>query len=964
MAGPWEKYRNATAERPPGPWTKYRNGAETSAPAPEAASEQPSEDETLLQQILGFGGDVLDTTGYLAQEAARGATNVVGAPVDLINASPMLLNLLPGEQGMTPMSDNPVGGSEHLWDLLTAPRDAVQGVTGSEVGDATPDNMIERIAGRVMEELGAAAVPGAGVLSAAAKYGTKGARAMQESARRGERMLGSLLETAASNPSKFVGKEALYATGAGVGAGAARETVSDGDPTTTTGSEALADLLGAIFGAASTGAMDVAQRTGRDVLAAATGRGGTEVVRDAVAGELARSAGAPTVPSGAMDTEALADALNSGSRVAKAVPGFQESTADVLQNPGVASLEYSRQSGDNAGAFVQRRDQNARAVNDAIEAEAPDATPGAFRQTLSTKRDDALLQSETQMYLAQTEFDKAADNLAAVQSGEARGQTIRVALDDALEKAKVVEREAWAGIDGDVDPTGLDAAFNEVKNSLTLAEQEVVSGDGSILAIPGRLNGAPADEDAALIAQVFGGTAESTEPVRLAEVTTLRGSLTDRARAARSAGDHNKARVLDKYVGAIDDFLDQAAPEVVEQMEAARAVTRDLNDRFTRPTTPIAQTLDRNQGQPRVPDSEVASKFVRPDEGQASNIDALLKETDNAGDVRAALEDQVRAGAQKYLDNPEKLEAYLGQYKAVFDKFPELRDEFGTAAALKRKAKDATASHKQTQSDLGTDTTVGKNAIGRYLKFGDERAVDAMAGVVNAPDPAKAADELIQFTGGEPQAIEGAKAAFWKLVERDAKSSGITTRASGGEQTWRPQSLRNFLNNPKNRAVMERLYANDPEQLARIDEIADALADVDMRVTAKAQNSSGTPQALRGNEVLPSTETVGAYSFAYQRGQVGLPFIGLRLVSTMARKATLKGRSKEFQELLDKALLEPEVAEMLLREHNPANVKAMTRSAKLWLGSRAPAIAELLEGDEGEPSEDDALLEQIMGDAP
>lgn len=957
MSGPWEKYQSAApAEQAPGPWAKYQK------PAPAAAPEADG-DASLLSQIMDMGGQIADTAGHFAQEAARGVTNVVGAPVDLVNASPMLLNLLPGEQGMTPMTDRPIGGSEHLWDVLTKPRDALQAVSGSEVGDSSPDNAFERIGGRVAEELGAAALPGAGVLLGAARKGVKGARAMQQSAVPAERMLGSLLESAAANPSRFVGKETLYATGAGVGAGGARELVSDGDAETTTRAEATADLLGAIFGAGATGAVDAAQRTGRDVLAATTGAGSSEVVRDAVAGEVARAAGAPTAPSGALDTEAFATALSGGSRVGKAVPGFQESTADVLQNPGVASLEYSRQSGENAGAFVQRRDQNARAVNDAIEAEAPEATPGAFRETLSAKRDDALLQSETEQYLAQTEFEAAADKLTAAQSGEARGQTVRAALDDALEKAKEVERAAWAGIDGSVDPTGLDAAFDEVTDGLTLAERQVISGENSILAIPGRLTG-EVDEEAALLAQVFGDGTVPSDPVRLAEVTTLRSTLTDRTRAARSAGDHNTARVLDQYVGAIDQFLDETAPDIVEQMEAARAVTRDLNDRFTRPTTPIAQTLDRNQGQPRVPDSEVAGKFVRPDEGQASNIDALLKETDNAADVRAALEDQIKAGAQKYLDKPDQLEKYLDQFSAVFEKFPELRDEFDSAAVRKRAADAATDAHKQTQRDLGTETTAGRNAVGRYLRFGDERAVDAMAGVVNAPDPAAAADELLQFTGGEPKAVEGAKSAFWKLIERDAKSSGVTTRASGGEQTWRPQSLRNFLQNPKNRAVMERLYANDPEQMARIDEIANALAEVDMRVTAKAPNSSGTPQALQGSEVLPSTETVGAYSFAYQRGQVGLPFIGLRLVSTMARKATLKGRGREFQELLDKALLEPEVAELLLREHNPANVAAMTRSAKLWLGNRAPAIAELLEGEESEQSEEDDLLGIIEGDSP
>ncbi len=925
------------------------------AATPEPTPAPVDEEQGLIDQIMGVGGDVADTAGYFSQELARGVTDLVGAPVDLVNASPMLLNLLPGEQGMQPFTEEPVGGSDHLWDMLTKPRDLAQEAIGSEVGDSTPDNMFERIGGRVMNELGAAAVPGAAIASKAAKVGTQGARTMQQSARPVERFTGRVLESAAANPAKFAGKEATYATGAGVGAGVAREAVSDGDPTTTTPKEAAADLVGALGGALGTGVVETVQRTGRDVLTAATGKGGSTVVRDAAAGELARAANAPQVPSGALDTEALADVLATGGRVSRTVPGFKETTGDVLQNPGVASLEYSRQSGANSGEYATRRQDNVRAANEAIEEQAPTGTPGAFRETLSQKRDDTLGEATALNTQARAEFDEAADALAAAQSGEARGQTVRAALDDALAKAKDVEREAWAGIDGEVDPSGLKAEFDAVEQTLTLAEQQAVMGDRGILNIPGELSKGP-DEDAALMAQVFGDEAAPTA-TRLAEVTTLRSSLTDRARAARSAGDHNTARVLDKYVAAVDSFLDNAAPAVVEQMEAARAVTRDLNDRFTRPGTPVAETLSRNQGQPRLPDSRVTQKFVQPDEGQATNVDTLLRETNNAQDVREALEDQIRAGAQGLLDSPDRLEKYLGQYEQVFKKFPELRDEFGTAASLKRTSDEAASSLKATERDLGTPETQGTGTVGKYLKFGDERSVDAMAGVVNAPDPAKAIDELMEFSGGDAQAVEGARSAFWQLMRRDAQSTGSSTKVAGGEQTWRPQSLYNFLQDPKKRVVMERLYADDPEQMARVDEIAKALNEVDLRSSTKAPNSSGTPQAIKGNEVLPSTETVGAYSFAYQRGQVGLPFIGLRLVSTMARKATLKGRTAEFEQLIDEALLNPEVAEMLLREHNPANVAAMTRSAKLWWGNRANALVELMEG---EPTEDESLVDTIM----
>ena len=133
---------------------------------------------------------------------------------------------------------------------------------------------------------------------------------------------------------------------------------------------------------------------------------------------------------------------------------------------------------------------------------------------------------------------------------------------------------------------------------------------------------------------------------------------------------------------------------------------------------------------------------------------------------------------------------------------------------------------------------------------------------------------------------------------------------------------------------------------------------MDFGATGWVPNSSGTPQGLRGSEILPSTETLGSRGFAYARGQVGLPFLGLNIGSVIARRAILRGRGQDFQELLDQALLHPDLAATLLRDSNPADIRAMTRAARIHLGNRAAFLDDLLTDDE--PSFEDT----IMRDAP
>ena len=52
--------------------------------------------------------------------ANTGIAQVLGFPVDMINYAPVLLNLLPGKQGMKPFSDDPLGGAQTFKDLMAA----------------------------------------------------------------------------------------------------------------------------------------------------------------------------------------------------------------------------------------------------------------------------------------------------------------------------------------------------------------------------------------------------------------------------------------------------------------------------------------------------------------------------------------------------------------------------------------------------------------------------------------------------------------------------------------------------------------------------------------------------------------------------------------------------------------------------------------------------------------------------
>jgi hypothetical protein len=155
-------------------------------------------------------------------------------------------------------------------------------------------------------------------------------------------------------------------------------------------------------------------------------------------------------------------------------------------------------------------------------------------------------------------------------------------------------------------------------------------------------------------------------------------------------------------------------------------------------------------------------------------------------------------------------------------------------------------------------------------------------------------------------------------------------------------ALKKFLE--ENSAVAERLYKDNPEHLNRIREIADTLQGVNLSLTQRAPNTSGTAQGTQS--VLPTAETIASRVFAVQRGVVSPTFAAANVVGIIARKATKQAQVKAVNMMVDWALTDPDFAAQLLKENNPANKAALARSARSWMGNEASTLINLLDEDD------------------
>lgn len=818
-------------------------------------------------------------------------------------------------------------------------------------GRVLPGDGIGRVIERVGQEIGGTLLPigwagrTANALELAGKTGVAAARDMSPLAK-------MFVEPMLADSRQAIRRELSAATAAGLGAGMAREVAGDSPTVDVAGA-----LGGATLGSLGTG---IVARI-RDIVSALGGNPAyaSRLVRENVTDALLRNSDMatreldPADPFRPIDTTEMVRAISRPSRAETTIPGYVGSTADraaifdpvtgerVASDTGLADLEQARRTGgQNKLLFDQRRKANVSAVDAAVQAVAPQETPGTFRSALGAARDTQLRAAETAALRDRQAADDIIAALTPASQQADRGGMLRSQIEAGHEAAQARTRAAYdaVGQDVTVDPADLTATLDDALGSLNETERSLLP-EGLIERV--RRRGLAAED------------APPPEPISIDEAKSLRSEMNRRIAAALADpkaenGGRVAARALGRVSSALDNFIMSNLDEEQRALEmTARSTKQAEAEAFGRPGDPVAEAIaQRPGGVYKQTDANVARIFG----DDARKIDTLLSRVDTP-ETRTALREELLSRMR--TATARDVDGFLRAYGDRLDRFPGLRGEVEAAAGARRASEASAEASVDLRRVVGPG---GRGDVAKYLEFGDAQGQRAMKGVLASKDPARTADELLNYVGNAPGAVEGARRAFWDVMEERARSTGMTEVGAKGEQAWLPTKWRSFLNDANVRSVAGRLYRDDPEQWARVNEIADVLREASTgKAGAVANNPSGTATASRGQKVTLAEMQAKGYEVARRR--VNLLYFMTFMASRFANRAVASQSEAAFAKLLDKALLDPEVATELLKQNNPANRAVLTRRAKGWLGAEYVNGVNALLGPER--GEDDEMLDAI-----
>lgn len=433
-----------------------KQAAPTATAATEAAPAAPAE-PGWMDTAGGYAASLFDGV-------RQGTAMVAGAPVDLMNNAPRLLNILPGVEGVGPMTDNPIGGRDTI-DLL------LRG--GGLVSDYEPRSGGERIVNRVGEEIGASVVPTVGAIGRASAVAPQAVNRMVTAPRSvGEGIAGMFLKPAQVDPAGLMRREAAYAAGAGAGAGIANEVAGENQGV-------VSDLLGSLLGTGAIATFNGLLGGAKNLYAGATGN---PAYMDNVAGEVVadRLVDNSTqmqqqfARTGNVDTDQLVSALRRPAAVEDAVPGYRADIGDRTLDPGLSTFARNA-NGVSPGARTERLVANNTAVAERMSGLAPDGDASRLRVDLQSGVDRQIADALTAQDAARVGFDDAAQ---AVQPGmpdaTARGSAMRSALADSYSTAQRGVDAKYATVDQSsamVDPAPFRDAMARVDGTLPLNDR-------------------------------------------------------------------------------------------------------------------------------------------------------------------------------------------------------------------------------------------------------------------------------------------------------------------------------------------------------------------------------------------------------------------------------------------------------------------------------------------------------------
>tara|TARA_R100000808_G_scaffold8283_1_gene23589 strand:- start:1275 stop:3986 length:2712 start_codon:yes stop_codon:yes gene_type:complete len=501
-----------------------------------------------------------------------GLADIIGAPVDLLNQAPRLLNLLPGEQGFQPISDNPVGGSQSIRNTMSNLFD----IGYKDVTDLPADQRPFAVGGEVVGQTAGTVLPIAG-----AARNVSALNALTQTAPKsnvGAEILDTVIKTQARKPASTAGVEVGLGGFAGVGAGIA-EQVDPGDPT----SRMIGEIGGAFSPLVVTSTLPDAIKGISRFLMSRTEKG--------VETSAARLLQKDLVDAGS-EPERLAAIL-------RASGDTSQTSAQITGDERLLAIENQLVS-DSATLSDDVAKQTKEAIgelNAAYRQAITSGDPELVRQAAEARREYILALVKGRAEDAEKKAQQIASTTLRTTDPNAANVRAREILDQELEIARATETQLWTAVKRDVNVSAdkFLAKFDELKGELTVGES-----------LP---------EPVTALAKSISKTGETTS----GDLLRARSRYLERAREARANKKFGDARRFQQLADAMLDDLDSV---VGEAATTARAFSRELNKNFTQGY--IGRTLGfEGDGSLRVaPERTIESAVTGSDVQQRLNLQA------------------------------------------------------------------------------------------------------------------------------------------------------------------------------------------------------------------------------------------------------------------------------------------------------------------------------------------------------
>lgn len=817
--------------------------------------------------------DPVPAMSSIARSFNTGLANVLGLPADIANIPLKALG-----------APTVMGGSDDIKQV------------GAEAGGIThaPGEEPDGLGHRVAREVGSATLPAAGIMGRGGQVLKR--TTTQRPVDRG--IVDNIAVSSAQSPGKSAALEATSAGAAGVG-GAVGNKLAPDDPTV----EALGMLAGG-----SLPSLAMYGPTGR------LARFGMEKTKEAAfpfteAGGKVRAA------------KRLQGAAADPDEAARRVEGT-DTDPDVPLTP-------ARRTGDEGLLAIERailkqnprlsrevQDQLAEA-NDQAQRTAIEATGGdrdAPRRILERNRDYLVNLVDQRAKKAAAEADAKIAELSPDATPRQASRAARESIESALSDARKTENELWQRVDQDAEA------------SLDNARQQLQTEIGSRSDF----------DDPADIPSWLSTALKRKKTPKLKDVQALRSRVLKEMREERgaTAPNRNKLRILgDVEESLLEDMA--SAPGNDEAVQAARAFSKELNNKFTR--GPVGKILGETRtGNARVQPEDTIPKILT---GEASGRQ-VRQVLESAPEAEPAMRDYLRtafvtqAMNDKGSVNPVARAKFFRRNQEVLDQLPGLQDEMKKAAKMKEFA-DRQGIRADRVGRIAHDKRKARTAL--YL---DGPPREEMDRVLRSDNPERVARGLARKVAKDPQARQGIKTAFTESLLRNARTGQAD---EAGNVMVSGRRFNKLLN--ENDGVAKALGMTDGER-ARLRRIGTTLGRVEQRAEDAGRIVDDTPAAI--------IDLVGRVFAAQSGGQLANSSTGSSLV--IARefanrmRNTLRGLTGDrAEELLTAAVNDPKLyRELLTRPTDGAKKQRQAADAiQSWLAGTASKAAE--DDDQDQP---------------